>query len=185
MWWPILLMSWKKSCTSWDIWHPRKNEILHINWGFGRCLRFRKTHVRPSIRPPGQKELVEGKIKNVAAPQIAIKYWNMPSDATLRAPWICYNNRRCFDGCFFGYVLPIITGHWKNASPALVVAFQIQPFSTSIIIGEEYTGWMFHCYVRFPAMKEKIGTCWNELDQKYIGCSIHIWHVSGMYINNM
>ena len=25
-----------------------------------------------------------GKIKNVPAPQIAIKYWNMPEDATLR-----------------------------------------------------------------------------------------------------
>lgn len=30
------------------------------------------------------KMVDEGKIKNVAAPQIAIKYWNMPSDATLR-----------------------------------------------------------------------------------------------------
>ena len=30
------------------------------------------------------KMVDEGKIKNVAAPQIPIKYWNMPSDATLR-----------------------------------------------------------------------------------------------------
>ena len=30
------------------------------------------------------KMVDEGKIKNVAAPKIAIKYWNMPEDATLR-----------------------------------------------------------------------------------------------------
>jgi len=39
---------------------------------------------RNIFEPLVESLVLEGKIKNVAAPQIAIKYWNMPSDATLR-----------------------------------------------------------------------------------------------------
>ena len=137
----------------------------------------------PSIEPPGQKsELVEGKIKNVAAPQIAIKFWNMPSDATLRDPWI-YNNRRfdLMDVFWLHFTFPpIITVHWKNASRAIVVAFQMQPFTTSIIIGERVHRVDVSLHVRFPAMKEKIGTClqwagWYKVFYPHMACKWRVY----------
>ncbi len=120
-------------------------------------FRFVKQIFVQASNPIHKQKRVKGKIKNVAAPQIAIKYWNMPSDATLRDAWICYKQRSDLIGNLSS------KKSWfseKCVFSAIVIAFQMQPFSISLWDDLHHVD-VSLLFVRFPGIGhsiKKIGT---------------------------